>query len=172
MCDHDIELRRKRDLERYHRQTAERIAQGLCPKCGKRPPEPGRSQCEPCLEKDAAAGRARDARLRAAGMPRRDLEKARIAERKRRHRQVAERREAGLCPECGKAPPAPESSLCAPCGKERHAAARARYASGKAEGKLYGGRKVETRRRIGRERSGKRLAERLAAGVVARIVSG
>ena len=35
MCDHeDIELRRKRDLERYHRQTAERRAKGLCLKCG------------------------------------------------------------------------------------------------------------------------------------------
>ena len=32
------------------------------PKCGKRPPEPERSQCGPCLEKDAAAGRARAAR--------------------------------------------------------------------------------------------------------------
>ena len=32
-------------------------------------------------------------------------------------------------------------------------------------GKLYGGRKVETRRRVGRERSVKRLAVRLAAGL-------
>ena len=37
MCDQDIELRRKRDLERYHRQTAERRAKGLCLKCGKQP---------------------------------------------------------------------------------------------------------------------------------------
>ena len=66
MTEQDIEIRRARDLERYHRQTAERRARGLCVKCGKRPPEPGRSECEPCLEKDRAAGRARDARLRAA----------------------------------------------------------------------------------------------------------
>ena len=51
MCDHDIELRRKRDLERYHRRTAERRAKGLCLKCGKRPPAPHRTQCEPCIEK-------------------------------------------------------------------------------------------------------------------------
>ena len=108
---------------------------------------------EPCRR----AG-PRDARLRAAGIPRRDPEKARIADRRRRERQVAERREAGLCLECGKAPPAPESSLCGPCGEERRAAARARYAKGKVGGKLYGGRKVETRRRIGRELSAKRLA--------------
>ena len=128
-CEPCIEKRRPADLARYHQRAAERVAQGLCPKCGKRPPEPERSQCGPCLEKDAAAGRARDERLRAAGMPRRDLEKARIAERERRQRQTAERREAGLCPECGKAPPAPESSLCAPCGEERRTAARARYAT-------------------------------------------
>ena len=164
-CEPCIEKRRPADLARYHQRTAERVARGLCPKCGNRPPEPGRSQCGPCLEKDAAAGRARDARLRAAGKPRRELEKARVADRERRRRQTAERREAGLCPECGKAPPAPESSLCAPCGEERRAAQRARYARGKAEGKLYGGRKVETRRRIGRERSAKRRAARLAAGL-------
>ena len=164
-CGPCIEKRRPADLARYHQRTAERVAKGQCPNCGKRPPEPGRSQCEPCAEKDRAAGRARDARLRAAGKPRRDRDKARVADRRRRRRQSAERREAGLCPECGKAPPAPESSLCASCGEERRATQRARYARGKAAGKLYGGRKVETRRRIGRERSAKRLAARLAAGL-------
>ena len=98
-------------------------------------------------------------------MARRDPEKARIAERRRRERQIAERRAAGLCPECGKAPPAPGSTVCEPCGEERRAAARARYARGKAEGKLYGGRKVETRRRMGREKSARRRAARLAAGL-------
>ena len=164
-CEPCIEKRRPADLARYHQRTAERVAQGLCPKCGKRPPEPGRSQCEPCAEKDRAAGRARDARLRAAGIPRRDPEKARAAERARRQRQIAERRAAGLCPECGTAPPEPGRSVCGPCGEERRAAARVRYAKGKAAGKLYGGRKIETRRRIGREKSRRRLAARLAAGL-------
>ena len=164
-CGPCIEKRRPADLARYHQRTAERVARGLCPKCGKRPPEPERSQCGPCLEKDAAAGRARDARLRAAGMPRRDQERATAYEREWRHRRVAERREAGLCPECGEAPPEPERTVCAPCGEKRRAKARDRYARGKAAGKLYGGRKVETRRRIGRERSAKRLAARLAAGL-------
>ena len=87
-CGPCIEKRRSADLARYHQRTAERVARGLCPKCGKRPPEPERSQCGSCLEKDAAAGRARDARLRAAGMPRRDQERATAYERERRHRQV------------------------------------------------------------------------------------
>ena len=51
MCELDIEARRARDLERHHRQTAERRARGLCVKCGKRPPEPGRTRCEPCAAK-------------------------------------------------------------------------------------------------------------------------
>ena len=164
-CEPCAEKQRARDLARYHQRTAERVARGLCPKCGKVPPAPERSQCGPCLEKDAAAGRARDARLRAAGIPRRDPGKARIAERRRRERQISERRAAGLCPECGKAPPAPGRTVCGPCGEERRTAARARYARGKAEGKLYGGRNVETRRRIGREKSARRLAARLAAGL-------
>ena len=95
MTELDIELRRKRDLERYHRRTAERVALGLCPKCGKHPPEPGRSQCGPCLEMDRAAGRARDARLRAAGIPRRDLEKAREYERERTRHQTDPHPETG-----------------------------------------------------------------------------
>ena len=64
----DPEVRRARDRERFARRTAERRAAGLCPKCGKRPPEPGRSLCESCAEKARAVGRARDARLRAAGV--------------------------------------------------------------------------------------------------------
>ena len=164
-CGACAEKQRAGDLARYHRRTAERVAQGLCPKCGKHPPAPGLSQCAPCTEKSNRASRARDARLRAAGIPRRDPEKARLGERRRRRRRTDERRAKGLCPECGKRPPAPGHTVCAPCGEEQRATARARYARGKAAGKLYGGRKVSTRRRIGRERSAKRRAERLAAGL-------
>ena len=48
MTEQDIAARRKRDLERYYRQTAERRAQSLCIKCGRRPPTPHRTWCEPC----------------------------------------------------------------------------------------------------------------------------
>ena len=165
MADQDLEIRRARDLERYHRRTAERRAQGLCLKCGKQPPAPELSVCAPCAEKKRIAGRVRDAGLRAASKPRRDREKARAYGRQRRRRQAAERRARGLCPDCGKQPPAPDASLCAPCGDHRRAAERARYATGKAAGKLYGGRDPEQRRKLAREKSQRRLRERLDAGL-------
>ena len=164
-CEPCMEKRRPADLARYHRRTAERIAQGLCPTCGKRPPEPERSQCGGCAEKDRAAARARDARLQAAGMPRRDRERATAYERERSRREVEQRRAAGVCLRCGKSPAVEGLTMCEPCADERRARERAKYAKAKAEGKLYGGRKVETRRRIGREKSRRRLAARLAAGL-------
>ena len=161
MCELDIETRRALDLERYHRRTAERRARGLCLKCGKRPPAPERSICEPCAEKTNRASRARDARLRAAGLPRRDPEHA----RERSRRQAEAQRAAGLCPACGKVPATEGLTLCEPCNEKRRARERARYARAMSEGKLYGGRPVETRRRIGRERSRKRDEARRAAGL-------
>ena len=104
MCDHDIEARRTRDLERYHRRTAERRAQGLCLKCGKRPPAPHRSQCEPCAAKKRPADRARH------------------------HRRTAARLAAGMCPKCGKRPPAPERTICESCAERTNRASRARDA--------------------------------------------
>ena len=56
----------RRASSRFHRRTVERRAKGLCPTCGKRPPAPDRSLCEHCADKQCVAGRARDARLRAA----------------------------------------------------------------------------------------------------------
>ena len=164
-CGACAEKSRARDLERYHRQTAKRIAQGLCPKCGKQPPAPELSVCEPCAERSNVASRARDARLRAAGTPRRDPERARVYEQERRRRHDAERRAAGLCPECGTRPPAADASVCEPCADRRRAAERARYAAGKAAGKLYGGRDPEQRRQVARGRSERRRRQRLAAGL-------
>ena len=64
----DPKVRRAYDRERFRKRVAQRTAAGLCTKCGKRPPEPERSICAPCAERARAAGRARDARLRAAGL--------------------------------------------------------------------------------------------------------
>ena len=80
--------------------------------------------CGSCGYNRNRASRARDARLRAAGILRKDPERARAYERE-----------------------------------------RTRHAKAKAEGKLYGGRKVETRQRIGRERSRRRDKARRAAGL-------
>ena len=67
MAYRDPEVGQARDRERFHRRVSERIAQGLCPRCGKQPPATGLSLCEPCNEKRNRASRARDARLRAGG---------------------------------------------------------------------------------------------------------
>ena len=168
MAYKDLDTRRARDRERFHKRTAGRRAQGLCPRCGTAPPALGRSLCEPCAEKRNAANRARDAKLRAAGKPCRDPHKARAYERERSRRETAERLARGLCPRCGQEPLAPERSLCAPCGEKRRAAERARYARGKAAGKLYGGKDPEMCRRIARERSKQRFHARLDAGLCTR----
>ena len=51
MAYRDIEKRRSNDLARFHRRNEARRAAGLCLKCGKGPPAPERTLCEPCLEK-------------------------------------------------------------------------------------------------------------------------
>ena len=160
-------VRREEASARYHRQATERAAQGLCPKCGKRPPAPERSQCAPCLEKDAAAGRARDARLRAAGLPRRDPARTREYERDRNRRVAEARRAEGICTSCGKAPAvaAPGRVTCEPCLEQRRADDRARYAAGKAAGKPYGGANPDTKRRAARARHKRRKKAWRAAGL-------
>ena len=168
MAYRDPEVGRKLDRERFRRRAAERHAQGLCPRCGLTPPASGRSLCETCAGKRNAASRARDARLRAAGKPRRDPARARARERERTRRQTDERLARGLCTRCGKRPAAPERKNCEPCIEKRRAADRARYAAGKAAGKLYGGADVAVKRRSARAASKKRQRARCAAGLPCR----
>ena len=118
MAYKDPAVVRDRDRERFQRRTAERISRGLCPRCGKRPPMPGHSVCEPCGEKRNSASRARDAKLRAAGKPRRDPERARAYERGRERRLSAERTAQRLCTRCGKAPAAVGRTACEPCAEQ------------------------------------------------------
>ena len=164
----DAAVARAKDRERHRRRTRERIAAGLCPRCGKREPTPERSVCEPCTKKSNRASRARDARLRDAGLPRRDAARARAYERERSRREVAERRAAGICVRCGKAPAAPERTACEPCLEKRRASDRANYAAAKAAGKLYGGADPIVQRRAGRARSKRRQKQRVEAGLCIR----
>ena len=164
----NIAQKRRRNLERFYERSEERRAAGLCLKCGKVPPVPERTLCEPCLEKRRAADRARTARLRAEGKPRRDPGRTREYERERSRRQHAERRAAGLCTKCGKAKASPERTLCEPCAETRRAQDRARHAKAKAEGIPYGGRDPEAKRRADRERSRRRSEARRAAGICVR----
>lgn len=98
-------------------------------------------------------------------MPYADPDKRRRLDRERHRRRAAERAARGLCPRCGTRPTAPERRLCAECADRKRAAERSRYAAGKAAGKLYGGRRVATRRRDSRERGRERQRARRKAGL-------
>ena len=73
----DLGKARENDRERYRRLTKERLASGLCPKCGRESLPPERRLCHACGEKKRKAERARYARAKvpkagstAAGIPR------------------------------------------------------------------------------------------------------
>ena len=168
MAYRDDQIRRTQDRARFHKRVAVRREHGQCIRCGKQAPEQGRSVCAPCAEKRRVAERARNARLKAAGKPRRDLEKARAYERTRARRRTAERVAQGLCTKCGRNPPEPGRRMCEPCAVKRRKAERERYGRAKAEGKPYGGRDAEVKRKAGRERSRKRRLQLLAAGLCTR----
>ena len=168
MAYRDPEVQRQRDRERFRRRTAERRARGLCPRCGDRPPATDRTVCEPCADKRNRTGRAHDARLRAEGKPRRDPEKARAAGRERDRRQRARRQAQGLCAKCGREPAAPALRLCERCAGKRREADRAHYEAARAEGKLYGGRDPDAKRRSARAGSRKRDNARRDAGLCTR----
>lgn len=168
MAYRNEEVRKQRDRDRVANRTAARIAAGQCPRCGVRPPAPERSVCKPCAEKRNRASRTRDARLRAAGMPRRDPDRAREYGRERSRREVKARLAEGTCTRCGKLPAAEGRSSCGPCLEKRRASDRARYAVGKAAGKLYGGADPHAKRQVGRARSRKRQKARIEAGLCIR----
>ena len=98
-------------------------------------------------------------------MPHRDPDEARSYERERHLRRTEERRAQGLCMKCWNRRPAPGRKVCESCREKGRAAERARYAKGKAEGRPYGGRNPEHRRRMARERNRRRRRERRAAGL-------
>ena len=62
MTGQDIETLRAQYRDSYRRKTDERRAKGLCVKCGKRPPTPGRTRCEPCAATSKLTSAAIDAR--------------------------------------------------------------------------------------------------------------
>ena len=136
MPHRDLERRREYECERHRRRTAERLARGVCPKCGKHPPAPGRSLCESCLERSRAAERARyeRARLEGAAYGGRDPESRRRMARERNSRRRRERSDAGLCANCGARPPVQGSTVCEACREERRAVERKLYAERRARG--------------------------------------
>ena len=164
----DPAVRRQRDRERIAQRTAARIEAGLCTRCGRTEPLPERRLCAACNDKRNAASRARDARLRTEGKPRRDPAQAKQYERERSRTVYAERAAAGLCTKCGREQARPERTTCEPCAAQHRARDRDRHARAKAEGIPYGGRDPEARRRAGRKRSRRRSEARKAAGLCIR----
>ena len=98
-------------------------------------------------------------------MPYADTEKRRAVQRERHRQRTAERAAIGLCTRCGTCPTPTDGRRCEPCRAKSRAAERARYVAGKKAGKLYGGRRVVTRRRDSRERGRERHRARRAAGL-------
>ena len=118
------------------RRHAARVASGLCSRCGRLPPEPGLKVCASCGEKRRAADKVRRARARQEGKlyGGRDPELRRRSDRAGDRRRRRARRDAGLCPNCGRNPPEDGRSVCEPCREARRAAARRRYAARRATG--------------------------------------
>ena len=160
----DPERRREFERQRSRRRTAERLARGLCPRCGRQAPAPGRAVCDPCAEKRRIADRTRAAKRRAAGSKRVRDPEARKAEY-RSARERADRRVArGLCGKCGRHPHKPDRRLCTDCGERQRRRDRDRYARARDAGDLYGGKPVTAKRRHARRRTRKRQHARRAAG--------
>ena len=168
MAYRDPAVGRATDRERFRKRTAARRTAGLCPRCGEVPPEPDRSLCAGCADRRNKASRARDARLRVAGNPRRDPVRARDYERERSRKERAAHHPEGVCTRCGKLQAATGRSSCEPCLDKRRASDRTRYQAGKAAGLKYGGADIEVKRRSGRAKSKRRLKERSEAGLCIR----
>ena len=113
---------------------AARIASGICTRCAKAPPEPWLKLCGSCGAKRRAADKARRARARGKPYAGRDPVKCRRADRAGDRRRRRARREAGLCTDCGRNPPAENRSVCEACRLAMRARERARYAVRKAAG--------------------------------------
>ena len=127
---------RAAERKRSRRETAKRIAQGLCTRCGKAPAAPDRASCESCLATRREADRTSYAAGKAAGMlyggANADA-KRRSARAQSRKRQKAQR-EAALCIRCGQHPPVEGGTTCGPCRDRRQAAERQQYAERRARG--------------------------------------
>ena len=151
--DANLHLRRRRDRDRARHRTAERIARGLCPRCGKQPPVPGRSLCQNCGEKRRLADRARAADRRRAGIKRVRDPEARKAECQRARQRAEDRLARGLCARCGRHAHEPARRLCDACGERQRRRDRDHYAKARAANRPYGGRNPATKRAQARRRT-------------------
>ncbi len=133
----DRDKAREHGRERYRRLTKERLASGMCLKCGRDPLPPGRSLCHACGEKKRKAERARYARAKAEGRlyGGRDPKSRRRIGRERSRKRLRAHRDAGLCTRCGRRSPVEGGATCRACRDARQAAEREQYAGRRAEGR-------------------------------------
>ena len=120
MPPRDPAKKKARD-ERHRQRHIDRVASGVCTRCGRLPPEPGIKVCTGCAEKRRAADRARRAKARSEGKQYggRDPERCRRADRAGDRRRRRARQEAGLCTSCGLRRPQDNRSVCEPCREAR-----------------------------------------------------
>ena len=156
----DPERRRRHERRRSRRRSAERVARGLCPRCGDRPPGAGRAVCDPCAGKRRLADRARAARRRQAGIGRVRDPEARKVEYRRARQRAEDRLAQGRCAKCGLHDHEPDRRLCAACAERTRRRDRERYAQARARGLAYGRASPHGKRRQARIRSRKRRQAR------------
>ena len=142
-----------RSLSAVRRRTPRAGAQHVRPLCGEKEQGEPRPRCPAPGGRQAAPRPGEGARLRNASGPAARPPRALPKEH---------------APGCGKAPATPGRVSCEPCLEKRRAEDRARYARGKAAGKLYGGANPEAKRRSGRTESKRRQKARREAGLCIR----
>ena len=130
MAYKDLGHGRACDRERYHRRTTERLARGMCPRCGEARPVTDHSLCRSCGDKRRKAERARCAKAKAAGIlyGGRDPERCREFARDRSRRRDRARQDARTCTRCGTHPPVEGGTVCEPCHVARRDREREQYA--------------------------------------------
>ena len=124
------------DRQRYRRLAEERVALGLCLKCGQAQPAPDHSLCQSCTEKRRKAERDRYAAAKAAGKQYggRDAERCRRIARGRSKQRDQSRKDSGQCIRCGKQHPVEGGVVCATCREMRRVSEREQYAERRAAG--------------------------------------
>ena len=121
---------------RGRRRRADRIARGVCTRCGREPAAPARRLCAGCGEKRRAVDRAKYAAAKSDGLayggknPGAKRKAGRAASAKRRQARL----DAGQCARCGCRPPVEGGTTCEPCRDARRRADRELYAARRAAG--------------------------------------
>ena len=128
---------RKAEYRRARQRAVDRVARGLCGKCGLHEHEPDRRLCAGCGEQARRVERKRYAKARAAGLtygrtsPHGKRRQARIRSRKRRQA----RRDANVCVRCARHRPVPGGASCEDCLIARRAAEKAIYSARRSAGR-------------------------------------